>query len=68
MNDLTYEDGLLAVKKHIEECWQRDLEFMIKYPTAPKWQYLAAKYGALQSEAFCNAIDRMIEKYKTQNK
>lgn len=68
MSALTYEDGLLAVKKHIEECWTRDLEFMIKFPDAPKWQYLTAKYGALKCEAFCTAIDRMLEKYKNSNK
>jgi hypothetical protein len=68
MVNLTYEDGLLKVKQHIEQCWERDLKFMMEYPDAPKWQYLTAKYGALKCEAFCLAIDKMLEDYKNLNK
>lgn len=54
--------ALRRVRKWLCECRDRNLDFQIKFPDAPNWQLLSAKYGALTQDAHIHGIDAMIAK------
>lgn len=59
-----YVAGLKRARRHLHECHGRDVEFMVRFPNAPRWQFLYSKHAALHAEAMITAIDNFIEKTK----